>query len=973
MSVASDNAPVLAHSLGEARSVRVLRIAVSALSWGALAAFALLSIGGPLIGSGVFLGTDVFSILAPWTSSFATTMPITNGMIGDTIDTVTPQAWAVVEAAKHGVFAAWNPWVGGGTELGALPNSGVYSPLSIAWWFLPLDLAPGATKLIEIAVSTLGMSLLLRRLGTPNAAWALGSLLFVSSGFMVSWTNWPQTRVAALIPLLFWALDRAATRRRLRDVVPIGLVLASMFLGGFPAVVGYALYAGGAYVIVRSLAADRSALRLLRAAGVSALGVVLGVLLAACVLIPFAVNATSVLDFSVREQTADSHLAPTDLATTIIPELVGVVATGQSWSDGSPVERLSYVGVVGVLLVLAALLLRPALRERRAVIWFFVAAAGLSAVLLFFGGPVLAAAQHLPIFSNNPIGRLRVMFGFFLAVLGALGLTAVGGRALSGPAATGRVESLPLAPSSADRSATWSGRVLVWGTTVCIVGVMVSTTWHALSLVPLEYWPAVRSGAVVAAGVGAGAVAVLLLARFGRIPLLRLAALGLIPVLAAAPALALADTWWPVSGTSTVYASTPALDYLGDHLGDERYVSVDQAGFPGSNTFYQLRSADGHAYQTAEWKELLSAVDDDIFITPTYSSLPSADLPTSLASPILDRLGVRFALLGPTVQVPGDHREELAGGGSVVLDVDAPVRSGPRSGPVRAVSVMLDGAVAPITATTLTTDIVDAASGEVLASTSTWYPALQGSQQIAVMGDDIPAQVNWYAEFSIDQGVTALLAAGSDPAVPAVSTTVPLDDGLSIVHTGDATIIERASALARVRWASSAVVELDPANRVALLADPALSGATVVLEHDDDAGQPDADGLRDPGGTSPITSIDDDGVSGSITVTMDSPESGWVVFDDSLRRPGWSAVVDGAAAPLLDAEHAGAAIAVSAGPHTVELVYQAPGLGMGLLVSSGTLVGLVLAVLGALALTSLRRRARAAAPTRAANGQITGV
>lgn len=972
MSAASDNAPVLVQSLGEARSVRVLRIAVSALSWGALAAFALLSIGGPLIGSGIFLGTDVFSILAPWTSSFATTTPITNGMIGDTIDTVTPQAWAVVEAAKHGVFAAWNPWVGGGTELGALPNSGVYSPLSIAWWVLPLDLAPGTTKLIEIAVSTLGMSLLLRRLGTPNAAWALGSLLFVSSGFMVSWTNWPQTRVAALIPLLFWALDRAATRRRLRDVVPIGLVLASMFLGGFPAVVGYALYAGGAYVIVRSLAADRSALRLLRAAGVSALGVVLGALLAACVLIPFAVNASSVLDFSVREQTADSHLAPTDLATTIIPQLVGVVATGQSWSDGSPVERLSYVGVVGVLLVLAALVLRPALRERRTVIWFFVAAAGLSAVFLFFGGPLLAAAQHLPIFSNNPIGRLRVMFGFFLAVLGALGLAAVGGRVLSGPATSETPTPTP-APSSFSRPVNWARRILIWGTVSIIAGVMVSTTWRALSLVPLEYWPAVRSGALIAAGIGAGAVAVLLLARFGRIPLLRLAALGLVPVLVAAPALALADMWWPVSASSTVYASTPALDYLGDHLDDERYVSVDQAGFPGANTVYQLRSADGHAYQTAEWKELLSAVDDDIFITPTYSSLPSADLPTSLASPILDRLGVRFALLGPTVQVPGEHREELAGGGSVVLDVDAPVRSGPRSGPVRAVSVMFDGAVPPLTATTLTTDIVDAVSGEVLASTSTWYPALQGSQQIAVMGEDIPAQVNWYAEFSIDRGVTALLAAGSDPAIPAVSTTVPLDDGLSIVHTGDATIIERASALARVRWASSAVVEVDPANRVALLADPALSGATVVLEHDDDAEQSDADGLRDPGGTSPITSIDDDGVSGRITVTMDSPESGWLVFDDSLRRPGWSAVVDGAAAPLLDAEHAGAAIAVSEGPHTVELVYQAPGLATGLLVSSGTLVALGLAVLGALVLTSLRRRARAAAPTRAANDQITGV
>jgi hypothetical protein len=933
---------------------------VSIVSWGALVAFTVLSIGGPLIGSGTFLGTDALGIVAPWTSAFGNSLPITNGMIGDTVDTVTPQAWSIVEAARHGVFAAWNPWVGGGTELGTLPNSGVYSPISIAWWVVPLEYAPGVTKLIEIAVSTLGMSLLLRRLGAPNAAWAIGSLVFVSSGFMIAWTNWSQTRVAAFIPLLFWALDRAAVARRLRDAVPVGATLAAMFLGGFPAVVGYALYAGGAYVVLRSLVADRALRGLLRAALVSATGVVLGGLLAAVALVPFAINATSVLDFSVREQTADSHLPLTDLATTVVAQFVGFEASGATWGDGSPIERLSYVGVVAVLLVLAAIILVPARGGRRPVLWYFVGGLALCGVLIYIGGPVLAAAQHLPIFSNNPIGRLRVMFGFFAAVAAALGFAAVGGRLLDGAstASTSRVD--PTTPVESRRT-RWARRTSATVVVLAIIVGGVVVLRDAMALVPSEYRSYIRDASVTAAWIGSVATIAVLVASFGRLRPLRLSALVVVPVLVAAPALTLADTWWPVSPTTTVYPATPALDYLADHLGDERYVSVDQAGFPGTNAMYGLRSVDGHAYQTSQWKDLLTEIDPDMLLTPTYSTLPSAQLGSSLRSSVLDRLGVRFALLGPGVAVPGVVTEELAGGGSLEFDGSAPIRSGVRTGPVRAVTVQFDGSVAPVDDVELTTDIVDATSGESITTTSTWQPMLSGSQNIAVDGDEIAAGRAWYAVFSIDRGRSSLLAAGGDPTVPAMSTTAPADDDLNVVHTGDATILERAGALQRVRWASDAVVETDPERRVSMLADPDLPGSTVVLEHPSDLPPGTAEPATDDDAVpaeSAVTRVEDTGVTGDIRVETSGIEAGWVVFDDSLRRPGWTATIDGTSVPLLDAEHAGAAIAVPPGDHDVELVYRAPGLAAGAAISLATIGLLLLWWIGVRVVRRARRARR---------------
>ena len=65
------------------------------------------------------------------------------------------------------------------------------------------------------------------------------------------WADWPQSRVAAFIPALFWALERLVLHRRIRELVLVALVVATLLLGGFPAVTGYALVTGAVYVTSR--------------------------------------------------------------------------------------------------------------------------------------------------------------------------------------------------------------------------------------------------------------------------------------------------------------------------------------------------------------------------------------------------------------------------------------------------------------------------------------------------------------------------------------------------------------------------------------------------------------------------------------------------------------------------------------------------------------------------------------------------
>lgn len=172
------------------------------------------------------------------------------------------------------------------------------------------------------------------------------------------------------------------------------------------------------------------------------------------------------------------------------------------------------------------------------------------------------------------------------------------------------------------------------------------------------------------------------------------------------------------------------------------------------------------------------------------------------------------------------------------------------------------------------------------------------------------------------------------PALPDLS-----DAGIEVVHTGDAVVLERDSALPRIRWATTAEVVPDPDARVARLADPALPADTVVLST--------GTSTRGGGGAT-LEVLDDDG--DTVHVRVDADADGWLVVADTLDD--FVASLDGAPVDLVAADHAFGAVAVPAGTHEVHLSYRPAGLRGGAMAS---LVG----VLGLTALlASSRRRPR---------------
>ncbi|MGH3738730.1 MAG: hypothetical protein ACRDT6_24495, partial [Micromonosporaceae bacterium] len=393
----------------------------------AIVAYAVIGIGSPLLGLKVFAATDLLAGSSPYRDAGLAGTEVQNTYLNDTIDSYLPNTALFVSALYEGHLAAWNPYIIGGTPLGASPNLGLLNPIAWPYLLLPVWLAPAYVKLVEIAAAVGGTFLFLRRVGLGRPAALLGGLVFASSGFMVAWTNWPHTRVAALIPWLFLALDQLVARRRASDGVLVAVVTAFMVAGGFPAVAGYGLLFGAGYLVVRTLAAYPSQWRRIAGVGLGALSAVAaGVALTAFQLAPF-VSYMSAAHVNGREQSPADHLPPESLVTAIAPWAMGSTDPARPpfwYLSVNLVESLVYLGAAAAVLVVVALALPGAGRTLlpRGVWTYLVAATGALLVVLYAGRFPLWLLQQLPVlFSENFVGRARSVLGFLLAALAAVG------------------------------------------------------------------------------------------------------------------------------------------------------------------------------------------------------------------------------------------------------------------------------------------------------------------------------------------------------------------------------------------------------------------------------------------------------------------------------------------------------------------------------------------------------------------------
>ncbi|MEZ0089260.1 YfhO family protein [Streptacidiphilus sp. EB129] len=936
--------------------------------------FALWGIGTPLLGTGSLTATNQLTTSSPYQETGLNTGS-TNYQLADTITSELPETILFRQSLLDGHGTGWDPYGAGGSALGAVPNNALYSPLTATYYLLPTWLAPAYERLLEIIVSAGACYLFLRRLTLSRPSAVTGGLVFASSAFMIVWLGFPQTRTAAFIPALFWALERFLQERRLRDAALISVPVACMLLGGFPSVTGFALLTAGAYVAVRLLAERPRELRRLLLSGVgAAVGVGAGFALAMFQLVGF-LDFFSTWLVEGRAQDSGSHLAATDLLTSFSPWLFGTVNTLKPPAFILPpnlIEAMSYLGAGAVVLVLVAVALP---RRARAVLpratgIFFALATGVWLELIYLGGPPLALAQKLPglsaLFAQNYIGRGRSVLGLLLAVLAAVGFDLLLRRRAALPALSGphwwrrlhRAHAWPIALGVA---------ILVAGVLLLLrAGDYVQQAQEAGAGSNFVHQLLVGAALLAAAGFCAAVLLLLadprvLAARPRPRRALRLLAAACLPVLIAVQSASFAAAYWPHSSRTQFYPMTETHTYLADNLGEQRYASTMSAMVFGTSSAYDLRSVNGHAFINNQFATLIQAIPQNPNYFETYIDFLDENDNAQAESPILDLLGTRYFVtsltqppLGNQVEAPRDATTQTIRPG---IPVTVPLQG---SGSLRGIGLTPSGHVAAglTDPSNKISFVVKDATGAVVAQTTESTATLWSGHQFPVplAADDQAPGTKLTTTITLD--ATEPLTVAADHGQAALDTVTDADDGLRLAHVGTSAIYQRLNAQPRIRWASTSTVVTDQTARVNLLASGSVTSDQVVLS----APGPAASGR--PG----TVTVDDDGTD-SVSTTVNAQGAGYLVVADA-DQAGWAASVDGKPTALVAADQGLVAVDVPAGHHTVSLRLAVPHATSALVLSASTAGLMLVAVVGEFCW--LRRRRAGTAPPGAGTAQGQG-
>jgi len=371
---------------------------------------------------------------------------------GDLVSFLFPTYRFAAASLTAGAWPLWNPHVyGGAPHVGDIQAGFLYPP-NLALFLLNPDFPYAALQWLSMAhiwFAGAGTYLFLARgQGVRRVAALAGALVFMfSDAFFVHFGNLNYNAVMSWLPWVFWAytaslqIRESIVRPSSFVVRPSSFILRPSFIrslsagvllavGSFAGHIQATLFIGLALVIYSALW-----LWLRRAdADFRTRAVQLLVALFTCLLVSFLLLAPILLPalelagYTARvnwnyQQTAGYSLAPAQWIGWLIP---GFFGRGPQFHWGVwPRVEVGYVGILPLILVGLAVMLRRQQNERRIWPWVGLAAASFVLALGIYAIPH-GWLTLLPGFGQlRAPARLVLVTGFALAILAAFGLEAV--------------------------------------------------------------------------------------------------------------------------------------------------------------------------------------------------------------------------------------------------------------------------------------------------------------------------------------------------------------------------------------------------------------------------------------------------------------------------------------------------------------------------------------------------------------------
>lgn len=347
-----------------------------------------------------------------------------------------PLRAAAAQITLSGSLPLWNPYIFSGMPLFAAAQGGLLFPLN---WFYLIFNTTAATNLSVVSTYTLaglGAYLFARRGGSSITGSLVNALAWQFGGFTVAQlAHINIAQVAAVLPWVFWSLETYARGGGRKWGVLTAVFVALQAFVGHQQTLFYSLELVAAYAVVMALTDRKARSRYL----LSLAFVAAGMLLAAVQILPTFELLRNSLRAEATYEFFTSFSLPRRGALTFFAPYVMGGGDGRLFRApyvGPPfyAEMVGYVGALGLMLALAALLVR---RDARNLFWACAAAV---AFLLALGGyaplGLYELIYHVPVLNLFRVSARHLMeVEFALAVLAGRGVTALqsareNGRAL---------------------------------------------------------------------------------------------------------------------------------------------------------------------------------------------------------------------------------------------------------------------------------------------------------------------------------------------------------------------------------------------------------------------------------------------------------------------------------------------------------------------------------------------------------------
>jgi hypothetical protein len=367
----------------------------------AVVLFAPATLGGKVLSS-----SDIPLYRAPFLDQPAGSQP-KNALEYDAAYVFEPDALQVRQALRSGHLPVWAPDLSAGRPLLASQQSAPFYPPNWLGDVFPFFDALAWIAVLKLTLAGAGLFLLARALGRSLGASLLGGVAFGFGTYLIAWLGHPHVNAYVLLPWLIWLAERTWRTGDVRDAAGLGLTFGVAWLGGQPESGLFVTITTAAWLLYRA-GADRPPLgHALRRLGLAAGAAVLGLALAAIMLIPFG-EALQQAEHASRSQ------APTSLSALL------TLAFPDYWAAGGGpinyVERTFYVGALPLMLAAAALVVRRPRGPR-----LFFAGLVLVALVAALNTGIATVLGDLPVLDQVNLGRAVVLASFGLAVLAAYG------------------------------------------------------------------------------------------------------------------------------------------------------------------------------------------------------------------------------------------------------------------------------------------------------------------------------------------------------------------------------------------------------------------------------------------------------------------------------------------------------------------------------------------------------------------------